>query len=344
MDCFLATVSSPSKLDRFYESVKMAPVTKPSSSRTLNAIRLSFSTRTTSPDIIHLVGVNALAFAPAFKLLKRKGNIVRHVFTSYDPSDRAVRPIRWLTNTLFIESYAFTTPMIGEWTHEGSPRTRRFLVRPPINCDLYKPLGNQPRSNHFGANQKMVLYMGPLWGSRFPAVRVFSAMRHLNKMGVEAHLLILTSAKRSSQSDVDKLLALSRNVGLDGQVTVRRVDLSEEERVDAYNAADIVIFPYVGPVPERLADPPFGILEAMACGRIVLATDVLSISEVIADGKTGFMVSDGSADEIARGIRRALTTQAETEIERNARERILADFSYPKVRETLIAAYSSISE
>ena len=121
---------------------------------------------------------------------------------------------------------------------------------------------------------------------------------------------------------------------------VRRVDLREDERVAAYNSADVVIFPYVGPVPERLADPPFGILEAMACGGVVLATDVMSISEILRDGVNGFVVKDSSPGEMASGIQRALT--AEEAVRRNARGRVVSDFSYPRIREALLASYSSL--
>ena len=305
-------------------------------------MRLSITTSSVSPDIIHLIGTNALAFSPLSKLLRAGGRIVRHIFTSYDRSDQAVRPVRWLANTLFIDSYAFTTPRIGQWAQERSPRTRRFLIRPPINCELYRPLDSQTSGSLPGRREKTILYIGPLWGSRFPAIRVLKGIKHLANKGVDAHLLILTSAIRTSAMDSEMLLTIARSLGLDSRLTIRRVDLSEQERVTAYNAADVVIFPYVGPVPERLADPPFGILEAMACGRMVLATDVLSISEIVRNEETGFVIDDCTSEEIAAGLYRALTTPYERAIGRNARERILADFSYSKVRESLMSSYSSL--
>ena len=338
-ECFLATVSSGADEDAFYRSVRMAPRPRPSNTRGLTAVRLSMSARTVSPDIVHVVGTNALAFAPAFKLARGRGKIVRHVFTSYDPGDRAVRPLRWLTNALFIESYAFTTPRIGDWARENSPGTRRFLIRPPIDCDLYQPT-DQVVVVGPGSGEKTVLYMGPLWGTRFPAAHVLAAMGKLLNTGIKVRLLVLTSAKRSSQADSDKLEAMARGLGLGECLMVRRVDLREDERVAAYNSADVVIFPYVGPVPERLADPPFGILEAMACGGVVLATDVMSISEVLRDGVNGFVVRDSSPGEMASGIQRALT--AEEAVRRNARGRVVSDFSYPRIREALLASYSSL--
>ncbi len=341
-ECYLTTVTSPRKQDEFYRVVKTTPAATPSRMRALTTIRLSISAKTASPDIIHLVGVNALIFAPFSKLLGTGARIVRHIFTSYDRGDLAVRPIRSLANALFIDSYAFTTPRIGQWAEEHFHKARRLLIRPPINCDLYKPSQSQRSRSTTDKGERTILYMGPLWGSRFPATRVLNALKLLTNRGVHSRLLVLTSALRTSTMESDRLLAIGKSLGLEDRLTVRRVDLSEDDRVAAYNEADVVIFPYVGPVPERLADPPFGILEAMACGRLVLATDVLSISEVVNDEETGFVAKDSTSEKIADGLYRALTTDDGNRIETSARQRIISEFSYPQVRERLIGSYTSL--
>ena len=103
-----------------------------------------------------------------------------------------------------------------------------------------------------------------------------------------------------------------------------------------------MIFPYVGPDPEKLADPPFGILEAMACGRIVLSSDVLSVSEGVEEGVTGFLLQNTTVDEIEQGILRSLETTEAGKIEKNARERIVERFDYPKVASDTLNAYNKL--
>jgi glycosyltransferase involved in cell wall biosynthesis len=323
------------------KGVKMTSLVKRSSIRALTAARLSIAAGEASPDIVYLVGTNALVFAPLLKILGSRSRIIRHVFTSYDASDRAVRPVRWFANALFIDSYAFTTPRIGPWAQEHSVRTRRFLIRPPIDCDLYRPRNGRRELSrrHEGAS---ILYMGPLWTSRFPAANVLRAVKLLLERGVDSHLTVLTSASRTTDQEVGRLQAIGRSLEMEDRLNVRRIDLTEDQRVVAYNEADVVIFPYAGPLPERLADPPFGILEAMACGAVVFATDVLSISEVLRDGHTGFLAMDHSATSIADGLHRALTKPNIGEIQRNARTRILRDFSYPRVCESLLNAFSEL--
>jgi len=180
--------------------------------------------------------------------------------------------------------------------------------------------------------------MGPLWPSRFPAQNVLGAVRLLLEKGFDVGLRILTSA-RSSVSLCEEVLSLAKRLGIDGNLFLERRDLSETERVRAYNGADVIIFPYVGPEPEQLADPPFGILESMACGGVVLSTGVLSVPEVVNDGRTGFLVRNASRDKIYDGIVRALTSPDREQVRIKARERVVTDFSYPVVRQDLIEAY-----
>lgn len=159
--------------------------------------------------------------------------------------------------------------------------------------------------------------------------------------GFDVRLTVLTSA-RSSVALCEEVSALAKSLGVDKNVFLERKDLSETKRVLEYNSADVIIFPYVGPDPEQLADPPFGILESMACGRVVLSTRVLSVPEVVSDGRTGFLIGNASPDEICAGIVRALTSKDREFVGIRARERVVEDFSYPAVREDLIEAYESL--
>lgn len=276
--------------------------------------------------------------------IRNKKHILRHVFTSYDHNDRVIRPARRLVNSLFIDGYGFTMPWIGDWSHDVTGKTRKFLLRPPIDCDLYRPL-TKPESSLLpvGNHQYTVLYMGPLMDSRFPSVNVLGALRLLLKEKLDLRLAIFTSARRTSSDQARGLVELARSLGVEDKIILRRVDLTEAERVEAYNSANLVIFPFVGPVPEKLADPPFGLLEAMACQTTVLGTRVLSIPEVVEDGKTGFLISNATSSEICEGIAHALRFPDLPLVGARARERVLDLFSYPKVMRQLVGAYSLLA-
>ena len=340
IDCSLATVSPDSTGNGGLTGVEKVMIAKSTGNQSRDAVKLSFLARGEPADILHLVGTNALVFSPLSRILGQRGRIVRHLFTPYDAKDRIVRPVRWLANR-FIDGYAFTTPWIGPWDRELSSK-RRFLLRPPINCDLYRPADGF--GSNLGANGKnyTLLYMGPLLPSRFPYPLVLKALQSLKTKRSKARLVVLTSATRSTDEQCEKVLDSSRELSVEDNLVLKRVDLSEDERIRWYNSADVIIFPFVGPQPEKLADPPFGILEAMSCGRVVLASDVLSVPEVVEDAVTGFLFSKMTPEELEAGLLRALESSDREKIARNARARILEKFDYAKIREDALNLYSSI--
>lgn len=173
-------------------------------------------------------------------------------------------------------------------------------------------------------------------------MNVLGGLKMLLTRGLDARLVVLTSASRASPKQCEEVLALSRSLGVENSVVLRRVDLSEAERVQAYNEADVVVYPYVGPEPEKLADPPFGVLESMACARTVLATGVLSVPEVVNDGETGFLMAEPTAEEIRNGVYRALVSSESDQIGKRAREKIVEEFSYPKICQNALRMYQSV--
>ena len=73
---------------------------------------------------------------------------------------------------------------------------------------------------------------------------------------------------------------------------------------------------------------PVIVLEAMACGTVVLATPVGGIPDVIEDGKTGFILSDNTPECIAEGIIKILNHENLPSIINNARNFVEQNFSY----------------
>lgn len=81
-------------------------------------------------------------------------------------------------------------------------------------------------------------------------------------------------------------------------------------------------------------------LEAMACGTVVLATPVGGIPEVIKDGVNGFIMEDNSPECIARNVMRALGHPDLEQVTANARVLIEQEYNY----EAAVERYRNILE
>ena len=87
-----------------------------------------------------------------------------------------------------------------------------------------------------------------------------------------------------------------------GRAEVRFVAFVSDPKAVAryYQAADIYVH------AARAENFPITVLEALACGTLVVATAVGGIPEQIEDGKTGFLVPPGDAEAMAARIEQVL--------------------------------------
>jgi glycosyltransferase involved in cell wall biosynthesis len=112
-----------------------------------------------------------------------------------------------------------------------------------------------------------------------------------------------------------------------------------------YSAADIVVVPSI---EDRTGDRdglPNVLLEAMACGRTVLATRMGAIASAVQHGRTGWLVNAGDPAELARAIRVLHSSlELRERLGREARGRAEQDFALrrctDRLRQALEVAYA----
>jgi len=102
--------------------------------------------------------------------------------------------------------------------------------------------------------------------------------------------------------------------------------IENEDLVQEYQKADMFI------LPSYYEGNPKALLEAMACGCIVIGTNVRGIKELVEDGETGFLCPELSHSSITLTINRALFMIREhpeitDKIRENARNTITANNS-----------------
>ncbi len=112
--------------------------------------------------------------------------------------------------------------------------------------------------------------------------------------------------------------------------------VSEEEKYSYYKHVDICIIPSI--------DEPFGIvlLEAMACGKPIVASNVGGIPFVVEDGKTGILVKPGDVDILAEKIIMLLQSEELREQMGMAGKEKTANFSWQVIAEQTVKIYKDL--
>jgi len=83
---------------------------------------------------------------------------------------------------------------------------------------------------------------------------------------------------------------MTKSLGIESTVRITLKDLTEREKAKGYANARCFIFPPKREYQESI-EPPLSVLEAMASGLPVIATNTYSVREAVMSGTNGFIVS-----------------------------------------------------
>ncbi|MDH4147211.1 MAG: glycosyltransferase [Acidimicrobiia bacterium] len=124
----------------------------------------------------------------------------------------------------------------------------------------------------------------------------------------------------------DDLTARARALGLDDRVDF--VGRRTHAQLPAmYRSADVVVVPSVVDAAGDRDGLPNVVLEAMACGCAIVASDVAAIATAVTDGRTGLLVAPGQPDELAAALAHLGADPASRHrLGTAARERVEQDF------------------
>ena len=112
--------------------------------------------------------------------------------------------------------------------------------------------------------------------------------------------------------------------------------ISENEKYSYYKSADVCVF------PSRYE--PFGIvlLEAMACGKPVVASNVGGIPFFVEEGKAGLLFESGNVEDLADKIMTILKNEELREKMGEAGRERAKEFTWDKVAERTVEVYKEI--
>jgi glycosyltransferase involved in cell wall biosynthesis len=136
---------------------------------------------------------------------------------------------------------------------------------------------------------------------------------------------------------VDRARRVIAEHGLEGSVQVRSW-LQPAQVSELLTEADLLV------LPSRNEGQPMAVLEAMAHGLCVVASDVGGIPELVEDGRSGFLVPPDDVEALVAALRKVLTDDGlRGALGASARQRALEEFDVDVVWRRIDAIYSEVA-
>ena len=200
----------------------------------------------------------------------------------------------------------------------------------PLDISLFSPQNKAEARQKLGlpTDKKLILFVAAkvsvIWKgfSYFQAALEILNAQILDDQAVE--LIILgESDEETNQNLPFKYHALGRVNDVNKIVLI-------------YSAADVFV---TSSIQENL---PNTIMEAMACGTPAVGFEVGGIPEMIENRKSGFLAKYKSAESLAEGIRWVLYEASQIELSKNARQKVLDNYSEKVVVEQYLEVYYAV--
>ena len=189
----------------------------------------------------------------------------------------------------------------------GVPAEHVRVLRNGVDTDVFKPVEREAMRQRLGLQRKTILSVGNLLEFKGHGVAI-SALSLLP----ECELVVIGEGP-----DLGDFETLVRENGLADRVRFLG-SIPQAELRQYYGAADALV------LASTREGWPNVLLEAMACGTPVVATDVGGVSEIIASAEAGIMIKERSPAAVARALRTLLANPPD----RSATRRYAEEFGW----------------
>ncbi|MHB8233886.1 MAG: glycosyltransferase family 4 protein [Solirubrobacteraceae bacterium] len=139
------------------------------------------------------------------------------------------------------------------------------------------------------ADRPQILCVGRLVREKGHAI-LLQALARLHRQGYEPLVVFVGSGPTR-----ESLERLAHELALEGQLSF--AGAVGQDQIKRYYAESSIVC-----LPSFAEGLPVVLIEAMACGRPVVASAVAGVRELIRDGRTGLLVAPGNPDELAQAL------------------------------------------
>jgi glycosyltransferase involved in cell wall biosynthesis len=296
-------------------------------------------------DVAHLVGL-PLALAP---WLRRRGiPVVSHVTLARQsyrgPVERLRAAIGWRCFDRWVDAYACTSDVVrAALATQGYPAAKLRVVPPPIDVGRFHRVDRAVARRALGLPEDafQVIYIGTISPLRFPAEEVLRALslaaEHIPSLSLAVFAPVGTHPYNLAWAAGHVRRAVA---GSALPVLIEPRDLSEEQKIALYCAADVVLLPFSAPVA---VEPPLTLLEAMACQATVAVAPAANLSQLVANRWNGIAYS--APEELAQRLVQlhALGAPVQRALGAAARASVVERHSFAAVAQVLAGLWRDLA-
>jgi glycosyltransferase involved in cell wall biosynthesis len=242
-------------------------------------------------------------------------------------------------NLAFGDRFIAVNPHVGdEAVRLGADPTRMRVIRSGVDTSRYRPEPPAIARRALGLKEEghWLLYVGNL-EPRKGVDRLLRILARVREQLADVRLAVVGVAVGSGAEDPEPgLRAMSSDLGLAEAVRFTG-RVSGTDLVHWYNAADLFVLASDSEAQGIVA------LEAMSCGRVVIASAVGGLRETITDGVDGFLLPP--TDEPAwhdRIVQVLSNADAARRMGEAARRKVEAHWSWRQTAEATAAVYHEL--
>ena len=177
-------------------------------------------------------------------------------------------------------------------------------------------------------NRKPIILYGAVQAAtnmRKGLLNLLAASRYLDSIGYEARLLVFGADKQEVNMQYEHLSVSF--VGFVGNTELLRT---------LYSIADVMV------VPSHTENLSNVIMESLSCGTPVVAFNIGGNGDMIDHKENGYLAKERDSEDLAKGIQWCIANNKDGLLSKNAREKVMNNFSIAIVSEQYKQLYQSL--
>jgi len=227
------------------------------------------------------------------------------------------------------KSIAVSEDLAKKMRAMAEDKNKIIVLRNAVDTSRFNPTKNKSIRKNFKIKDEeiLILYVGYLdeFKGIYELINAFNIIHSENR---KVKLMMIGAGPKK-----DHLLKILTEMNIENEVIFTgRVEPQKIHKY--YQAADIFV------LPSYTEGLPVSVLEAMACGLPIVATDVGGIPEIITDGFNGFLIPPMNEKELCKKLRVLIADKIYREgFRQKSIEMIEDEFNFDKKLDKLIKLY-----